>query len=267
MTIRFLWLPIVLVWTASVPGLAYPGGTPAFQTDAAPFCAGCHSSRTEAMLAGAPGGRATKELAENKHYALIQQGEGGYGELSAAQRAELVAQLRVLDEASTISLEAPERVQAGETFDVVVRVTGGAGPVVGVGLVDGAHRWLARPAGSAGWHVVSAPRIESADGSVQTEWLERRPEAAGRNLSFVNVTGIDSDASQGRFDSARITWTLRAPSQPGPVPLGAAYWYGTEKGSPLGYVDDPVRGKQVRGGFTGHAGRILFAPVHEIQVQ
>ena len=39
---------------------AYPGGTPTFQTDAAPFCAGCHASRTVEMLAGAPGGRASR---------------------------------------------------------------------------------------------------------------------------------------------------------------------------------------------------------------
>ena len=39
---------------------AYPGGTPSFQTDVAPFCAGCHSSRDAAALAGT-GERATKE--------------------------------------------------------------------------------------------------------------------------------------------------------------------------------------------------------------
>ena len=44
-------------------GAAYPGGTPNFQTDVAPFCAACHSSRDESALAGA-GERATKNFFE-----------------------------------------------------------------------------------------------------------------------------------------------------------------------------------------------------------
>jgi cytochrome c553 len=35
---------LVLVFGA-LPAAAYPGGTPNYQTDAAPFCASCHSSR------------------------------------------------------------------------------------------------------------------------------------------------------------------------------------------------------------------------------
>jgi hypothetical protein len=252
---------------AGAPAGAYPGGTPAFQTDAAPFCAGCHSSRNEAMLAGAPPGRAAKELPENKHYALIEQGEGGYGELEEAERTELIRQLRALDAASTVVLEAPAAVAPGQSFEVTLRVTGGAGPVVGLALVDEPHRWRARPVAGVGWRVEGPPRIVGPDGAVQTEWLERRPESEGRNLSFVNVTGIESDASQGRYASAHVVWRLRAPSEPGRYPLAGAYWYGTEKGTPLGYVTDPVRGRQVRGGFTGSSGRILFTPAHVIQVQ
>jgi hypothetical protein len=45
------------------------------------------------------------------------------------------------------------------------------------------------------------------------------------------------------------------------------YWYGTEKGTPLGHKVDPIRGKQVRGGFGGHSGRILFAPLLRITVE
>lgn len=246
---------------------AYPGGTPSFQTDAAPFCAGCHASRSVEMLAGAPGGRAEKELPENKHFPLIEKGEGGYAELTPAQRSELIRQIRALDEASTISLEAPQKVLAGEIFDVHVSLTGGAGPVVGVALVDGDHRWRARPAAGAGWFVVGPPEIRGQEGQVQAEWLARRPEASGRNLSFVNVTGIASDASEGSWASARVSWKLRAPSEPGSYPLAAVFWYGTEKGTPLGHTVDPIRGKQVRGGFTGHSGRILFAPLRRITVE
>ena len=262
------WVSCVL-FVASLPAvaLAYPGGTPDFQTDVAPFCAGCHSSRSEAALTGAPGGRAQKELATSKHLALIESGEEGYKDLTPAQRAELVAHVKALDAASTIALEAPASVRAGETFEVTVKVTGGAGPVVGVGLVDLDHRWLARPAPSAGWQIAAPPEIAGPDGRAQTEWLSRRPESAGRSVSFVNVTGIESDASKRSFASARVTWRLRAPSSPGAYPLAAAYWYGTEKGSPLGYTTDPVRGRQVRGGFTGHSGRLLFTSVQRIDVK
>jgi hypothetical protein len=114
---------------------------------------------------------------------------------------------------------------------------------------------------------VGPPEIRGQHGEVQAEWLARRSEALGRNLSYVNVTDIASDASKGDWASARVSWKLRAPTKPGSYPLGAAYWYGTEKATPLGYETDPIRGKQVRGGFTGHSGRILFAPLHRITVE
>ena len=46
---------------------AYPGGTPDFQTDVAPYCAACHSSTSEDDLSGL-GDRAQSELALNKHF-------------------------------------------------------------------------------------------------------------------------------------------------------------------------------------------------------
>jgi hypothetical protein len=102
---------------------------------------------------------------------------------------------------------------------------------------------------------------------VQAEWLARRPRPLGRNLSYVNVTGVASDASKGQWASARVSWKLRAPTKLGNYPLGAAFWYGTEKGMPLGHTVDPIRGKQVRGGFAGHSGRILFATPLRITVE
>ena len=91
----------------------------------APFCASCHASRSEAALAGAPGQRATKELAANKHLAQIEKGEGGYADLSEADRATLVQQIQALDEATRIEMTAPKTVKAGETFTVTVDLTGG----------------------------------------------------------------------------------------------------------------------------------------------
>jgi hypothetical protein len=159
---------------ASHGAAAYPGGTPNYQTDAAPFCAGCHSSREAAALAGA-GERAEKEVAERKHIAVILSGQMGYGKLSESDRRTLVDQVRALDEASSVTLKAPAVVKAGEVFQVQVRVTGGAGPVVGVGLVDRPHRWYARPVASAGFAVSAPPEITGSDGKPRTKWLERRP--------------------------------------------------------------------------------------------
>jgi hypothetical protein len=147
-----------------------------------------------------------------------------------------------------------------------VSVTGGAGPVVGVGLVDRAHRWYARPAASAGWFVVAPPEILGADGQPRNGWLEKRPESAGRDLSFVNVPGIESNAAAASWDSAEVIFTLRAPESPGSYPLAAAYWYGTEKSTLLGYTENALGGKEVRGGFTGGSGRVMFTPVQEIRV-
>ena len=157
--------------------------------------------------------------------------------------------------------------QAGADFEVTVSVTGGAGPVVGVGLVDRDHRWYARPAASAGWQVAAPPRIIGGDGTPQSDWILKRPEAAGRNLSFVNVKKISSDAVAKRWASARVVFTLRAPDRPGAYPLAAVYLYGTEKATPLGYTTNAVGWKEVRGGFTGHSGRVLFTTVKQIQVE
>jgi len=254
---------------------AYPGGTPDYQTDVAPFCASCHSSLSEAALAGAPGDRAHKELAASKQIALIRAGQKvvgapGYESLPEADRATLAKQVEALDAASSVKLEAPATVPAGGSFEVTVTLTGGGGPAVGVALVDAAHRWHARPASSAGWQVVAAPAITGPDGAPQTAWLEKRPERAGRNLSFVNVTGVASDPEKGSYAKSQVRFSLRAPSAPGTYPLAAAFFYGTEKASPLGYVvdpKDPLQRKQVRGGFGGGSGRVAFSDVAQIAVQ
>ena len=260
-----LFAAAVLLGLAGAAG-AYPGGTPTFQTDAAPYCAACHSSREVSALAGA-GERATKESAEHKHISVILSGQHGYQTLSEPDRKTLAEQIRALDAASTIEIKAPPRVKAGEVFQVQVRVTGGGGPVVGVGLVDRDHRWYARPAASAGWQIAARPEITGGDGQPADDWLDKRPTEMGRNLSFVNVTGISSDPAAKKFDSAEVIFTLRAPDRPGSYPLAGAYWYGTEKSTLLGYTTNSIGQKEIRGGFTGGSGRVLFTKVQQIQVQ
>lgn len=258
---------VVIAAAAVVAGAAgaYPGGTPSYQTDVAPFCASCHSSRSLEMLAGNHD-RAQKEFAERKHISLILSAQKGYDSLSETDRKTLVEQIRALDEASTVSLVAPAQVQAGQVFPVTVQVTGGAGPVVGIGLVDRAHRWYARPAASAGWLSVAPPQVTGPDGQLQTGWLDKRPEGDGRAISFVNVTGVSSDAATGQWAGASVVFTLRAPPEPGTVPLAAVYFYGTEKSTVLGYTTNALGWKEPRGGFGGASGRVMFSDVVEIQV-
>jgi hypothetical protein len=254
------------VLLGATSAFAYPGGTPRFQTDVAPYCAACHSSRSAEALADT-GERAESELAEHKHIAEILAGHGGYASLSEPDREALAKQIRALDAASTIHLQVPETVVPGSLFEVAVELTGGGGPIVAVGLVDRDHRWWARPAASAGWRVAAPPVVTGPDGALQSAWLERRPEAADRNVSFVNVAGVSSDPAQDRFARARVVFTLRAPDREGSYPLAAVYFYGTEKASVLGHTTDAQGHKEVRGGFDGGSGRVLFTPLSRIEVR
>lgn len=244
---------------------AFPGGTPSYQTDVAPYCSGCHSSRSVEMLDGT-GERAQRELAERKHLAVILSGQKGYAQLTELDRRTLAEQIRAIDAASTVTLAVPQRVTAGQLLQVRVEVTGGAGPVVGVGLVDRPHRWYASPAASAGWRIAAPPEITGPDGALQTEWLSRRPEARGRNTSYVNVTGVTSDSANAVWSRASVVFTLQAPVQPGRYPLTATYWYGTEKSTVLGYTTTPEGWKEPRGGMGGPSGRVLFSTPAAIEV-
>jgi hypothetical protein len=245
---------------------AYPGGTPDFLTDAAPYCASCHSSTSEEMLSSAGPERAQKELAANKHIALIRAGEGAYQSLSADERALLAEHVRAVDANTSVRISAPPKVAINGELRVKVEVAGGAGPVVGVALVDTPQRWLARPVSGVGWFVAADPQILGQDFQEQTDWLAKRPLSLARNLTYVNVTGLRSDAVKADWARAQVLWTLRAPSRPGKYPLVAALWYGTEKASPLGVVTDPIRGRMLRGGVAGHSGRILFSTPLSIEV-
>lgn len=259
-------LVAIVAASAAVSVSAYPGGTPDFQTDVIPYCATCHSSLDEASLQGA-GERAKKEVADRKHLATVLAAEKGYGELSEADRQTLVTHIKAVDANSTINLEFPPQVAKGETFQVTVRVTGGAGPVVGVALVDRPHRWYARSATTVGWKVIGAPTIIGPDGSPQKEWINKRPERQGRNITYVNVTGVESDAVAGTWSKSKIIFNLKAPDEVGEYPLVGAYFYGTEKATPLGYEEHPIYGKLIRGTYTGKSGRVRFTPTNTINVR
>lgn len=244
---------------------AYPGGTPDFQTDVGPYCAACHSSTAPEDLAGL-GARAEAEMPAGQHFAAIKAGTGQYAELSVEDRGRLIELLTAVDQNSTIQIEGPAQVAPGAKFQVTVKVTGGAGPSVGVGLVDRAHRFYARPASSLGWEVVGAPSIIGPKGP-QSEWIGRRPERAGRGITFVNVEGIGSSAEANHWSRAKIIYTLRAPQTPGDYPLVGAYFYGTETGAAMSTRIHPQHGAQPLGGALGKSGRIKFSKERMISVR
>ncbi len=250
---------------AAGTSVAYPGGTPDFQTDVGPYCASCHASTAEADLFGL-GERATAELPPNKHYAASHAGTGKYSELSQEDRVRLIELLSAVDANSTIMLEFPAQVAPGETFQVTVKVTGGAGPSVGVGLVDRSHRFFARPASALGWEVVGAPTILGPKGP-QSAWIERRPEREGRNITFVIVEGMQSSADEGTWSRAKIIYTLKAPPAAGDYPLVGAYFYGTETAVALSTRMHPDYGPQPLGGVLGKSGRVKFSETAVISVK
>ena len=247
---------------------AYPGGTPGYVTDVAPYCASCHSSASDDQLAGIPAPRVAAELIANKHIAKIQTaGEGSpYTGLGAAERQALIAAIQKIDAATKISLVAPASAKAGELIEVVVEVTGGSAPVLGIALVDSNQRWQSSPASSAGWQVSGKPIVTGPDGKPQTKFTDGRNPALRPGTSYVNVDGIASDPVAGTYSTVKVAWKLRAPAQAGDVPLAAVLLYGTELGSPHGAVETPT-GKVPLGGFTGSSGRVKFSDVKTIRVQ
>jgi len=265
-----IWIVVVSMSLAGPASraLAYPGGTPSFVTDVAPYCASCHSSTSEDQLAGVPAPRVSAELAANKHIAKIQNAGNGspYNGLSAVERQELIAAIQKIDAATKVTLTAPATAKPGDVIDVVVEVTGGSAPVVGIALVDANQRWQASPATSAGWQVIAKPRVTGPDGVPQTKFTDGRNPTLRPGTTYVNVDGITADPIAGKFSTVKVAWKLRAPAQPGNVPLAAALLYGTELSSPNGAVEHAA-GKGPVGGFTGSSGRVKFSDVQTIAVK
>ncbi len=85
-------------------------------------------------------------------------------------------------------------------------------------------------------------------------------------LNTVMITGIEGDPVTKRVDETRTTWVLRTPPEPGSYSLAAAFYYGTEKGRPLGTVIRNGRAEP-HGGAGGASGRIMFSDVIKISVK
>lgn len=260
---------LVLACAALAPAaFAYPGGTPSYVTDVAPYCAGCHSSVSADQLEGVQPTRASAEVAANKHLAKIKDpaADSPYAKLTPAERDELIAAIQKIDAATTVKVTAPASVKVGQEIEVTVEVHGGSAPVLGIALVDSNQRFQSAPATSRGWLVLEKPKVTGPDGKPQTKFTDGRNPALPPGITYVNVYEISADPGAGKFSTVKTTWKLRAPAQPGSAPLAAVLFYGTEISSAHGAVETAY-GKQPLGEFTGSSGRIKFSDVIRIAVQ
>ena len=260
-----LFVPCVIsILVATAIALADPYGPPYAVTDMAPFCVTCHASTSLAQLPDLPPEIAVTETIEQKHLKHLQT-SAIYKDLTSAERQTLLNAVKWADEQATVTIGGPGQAKRNSRFEVTVITRGGAGPVIGVSLVDSVVRFQARPIGSSGFKVVGPPLIIGPDRKAQTDWIDRRMRGSELGLSTIMVEGIQGDALTRQVDETRTTWTLRAPPEPGVYGIAAAFYYGTEKTHPLGIVMRKGRAEP-KGGPSGGSGRVMFSTLLKINV-
>ena len=189
----------------------------------------------------------------NKHYKALESADKGYKLVPEDKRKAILDLVTWVDANSGVSLKAPTTAKPGQPIEVTVETRGGIGPVVGVFLVDEPLRLQSRPIASDGWYVVGKPKVIGADGKEQTWWLDKRVNEK-KNLSFVLVQA-KADVEKKLLPTTKVIWNLRAPFEPGPYTITAAFLYGTEEPDEMktGKLENPP------GGRSGPSGRIAFS--------
>jgi hypothetical protein len=244
--------------------LADPYGPPHAVTDMAPYCASCHASTSLAQLPDLRPEAAVLETIEEKHLKHIKNG-AAYKDLTRTEAEALVKAVQWTDENATVTIHVTNLAKRNSRIEVTVITRGGAGPVIGVSLVDSIVRFQARPIGSSGFLVLGPPLVVGPDHKTQSKWIERRLRGSDLGLSTIMITGIKGDAVTQQVSETRTTWTLRAPAEPGLYGIAAAFYYGTEKSHPLGSVMQDGRAMP-RGGASGASGRVMFSQLVKISI-
>jgi cytochrome c553 len=254
-------LMLVALWPEASWGYAAFGRVP-YVSDAAPFCAGCHSSTDTAYHPELPAEDAQKQLFTEKHYNALEKGGRKYRMFETEERQNLLERAKKVDANSSVSLEAPASAAPGETISVTVSTKGGIGPQIGIMLVDEPIRYQARPIQGAGWFIVGAPVVIGPNGP-QTTWLDRRYNKAAINLNFVLIYDVAAAPERDIYPAAKVTYKLRAPRDAGEYSITAAFLYGTAD------PDEMKTGKYVSppGGGGAPSGRIQFSNVAKVRVQ
>ncbi|MEK6790246.1 MAG: hypothetical protein AABY45_00920 [Deltaproteobacteria bacterium] len=251
-------LPLaMLVGVVVLPSISfgYPNGTPMYVTDAAPFCAACHSAVKATYMSEMPQEAAVKELPENKHYGMVMApGQTPYAELTEEQKKKVLDDAKKIDSNSSVAINAPAKVKAGKEFKVIVKAKGGNGPVIGIMLLDKASRYQSRPIAASGFYITGEPEVKGQDNQIQKTWLDRRQAGMKRNLNYIVVEKQRFDIDKGVWPTAEVTYALLAPIAPGAYTITAAFLYGTENVEKAGFMQRP-------------SGRILFSDETAIMVE
>ncbi len=265
-TALFAGASVLSVFACINAAFGYSGGTPNYVTDAAPYCARCHCSCSAVSLSNMPDTIQKIQLFPNKHYHKIETGQNEYKKMSLEDRKTLLADVKKADENASIQIIAPLDVLAGDDITVTVNVNGGAGPVVGVMLLDNDLRWQSRSIAADGWTIIGPPVIIGPDGKPQNTWISRRAEGLKKNINYAVIYGVTADIANNKWQSSSVSYTLEAPSVKGVYSMAAAFLYGTEKSSSAGYTQT-IRGKLPQGGFESPSGRIMFSELVKVTVK
>lgn len=247
---------IALLLCTSSPE-AWSGGPVFNVTDIEAKCAVCHASATREQLRTEPTGVQNFLLVENRHYKAIQDGTGAYASMSPTDRLKLLADVKAVDEAASVTLTVPEAVRPGQEVQITATVRGG-NEIVGVALMDSDLRMQGRSIHGDGWLVIGPPKVRGSDGKEQTKWVDARAAGLRKNINSAVVFDQKADIAAKRFAGGTATWTVRTPQEPGTYTVAAVMFYGTEKASPVGSVTTPG-GVQPRGGSFGNSGRVVFS--------
>lgn len=278
----------------------YPNGPVHYVTDIGPYCAACHASVNARRQMPEKNGKFVENWTiKGKHLRMLNKAPQ-YKSLSAGEKKQLIRDIMIVDANASIEIDAPRTVKPGEIVEVKVTAVGGAGPVVGIALVDSDSRFQARPISSSGWYIEGAPEVkgppkpkgsEKVDWKknakkwgvtddewkdkedewqkwkdYQTKWVDKRMKNLDDNLNFVLVYEIKSDIKAKKFSKSEVTWKVRTPLKTGKYTMAAVFFYGTEKASPIGTVKK-VGHNEPRGGFGGGSGRIKFSELVTITVK
>jgi hypothetical protein len=247
-----------LIVALHAPGAhAWSGGPLVNVTDLEAKCAVCHSSVGREQMRLDPPGLAGAWSLENRHYKPLEDGAGAYQDMSAADRQKLLADVKIMDQNASVTISAPQSLRPGQEAQVTVTVKGG-NEVVGVALMDTDLRMKGRPIQGDGWLIAGAPKVWGSDGKEQTKWVDSRGDLR-KNINSAIIFDRKADLAAKQFAGGKATWTVKAPQEPGTYSMTAAFFYGTEKASPVGSVTTPTGAVQPKGGGFGASGRIVFA--------
>jgi hypothetical protein len=256
----------LVLWLDASSAQAWSGGPLFDVTDFEAKCASCHSSVSRDQLRTEPPGVANFWFMENSHYKAISDGTGAYQAVAPADREKLLADVKTMDQNASVTVAVPESVRPGQEVQITATVRGG-NAVVGVALMDTDLRRKGRIIQADGWLIAGPPKVWGSDGQEQTKWVDSRPAGARRNLNSAVIFDQKADLATKKFAGGKVTWTVKAPLEPGAYSVTAVMFYGTEKASSVGAVTLPTGAVVPRGGNFGNSGRIVFAKPVSVTVR